>query len=89
MQELIHQASGILMTICYLFCNVPQIIKIVKTKSAKDISIGFLGLATAGHIFATIYGSFGSNNIWTFVCYGGGLISSLVLLVLWNKYGKA
>lgn len=88
MQEFIHQTSGIIMTFCYLFCSVPQIIKIIKTKSAKDISVGFLGLSIAGHSFATVYACFGANNIWAFVCYGGGLLSCLVLLYLWNKYGK-
>ena len=76
------------MTFSYLFCSIPQIIKIIKTKSAKDLSVGFLGLSVAGHTFASIYASFGANNIWAFVCYAGGLISSIVLLILWNKYGK-
>lgn len=88
MESAIHQLSGILMTICYLLCNIPQIIKIIKTKSAKDISVGFIWLSIAGHSFATIYASFGINNIWIFVCYGGGLLSCLILLVLWHLYGK-
>ena len=88
MKEIIHQTSGILMTICYLFCSVPQIIKIIKTKSAKDISIGFLGLSTAGHIFATVYASFGNNNVWTFICCSGSMVSSSMLVILWNKYSE-
>jgi uncharacterized protein with PQ loop repeat len=39
-KELIYQVSGLLMTFCYLVCTLPQIIKTLKTKSAKDISAG-------------------------------------------------
>jgi uncharacterized protein with PQ loop repeat len=87
-KELIYQASGLLMTFCYLICTVPQIIKTYKTKSAKDISAGSLGLVVSGHIFSIVYATFGSNNIWVFVCALGGLISSVIMLILWSKYGK-
>jgi len=71
-----------------LICTVPQIIKTYKTKSAKDISAGSLGLVVSGHIFSIVYATFGSNNIWVFVCALGGLISSVIMLILWSKYGK-
>lgn len=87
-KELIHSSSGILMTVCYLLCTVPQIVKTIRTKSAKDISIGTLGLTICGHIFAAVYGTFGNNNFWTFVCYIGGLLSSGTMIYLWNKYGR-
>jgi len=87
-KELIYQASGLLMTFCYLICTIPQIIKTYKTKSAKDISAGSLGLVVSGHIFSIVYATFGSNNIWVFVCALGGLISSVIMLILWSKYGK-
>jgi uncharacterized protein with PQ loop repeat len=85
---LVYQISGILMTFCYLFCTIPQIIKTIKTKSAKDISVGSLGLVVSGHIFSIIYATFGSNNIWVFVCALGGLLSAITMLILWNLYGK-
>jgi uncharacterized protein with PQ loop repeat len=87
-KELIYQVSGLLMTFCYLVCTLPQIIKTLKTKSAKDISAGSLGLAVAGHMFAIVYATFGSNNIWVFVCSLGGLLAAVTMLILWNKYGK-
>jgi uncharacterized protein with PQ loop repeat len=87
-KELIYQVSGLLMTFCYLICTVPQIIKTYKTKSAKDISAGSLGLVVSGHIFSIVYATFGSNNIWVFVCALGGLLSSVIMLILWSKYGK-
>jgi len=88
MEHIVQQVAGILMTICYLLCNVPQIVKIIKTKSAQDISVGFIWLSIAGHSFATVYALFGVNNVWIFVCYGGGLLSCIILLILWNLYGK-
>lgn len=87
-KELIYQVSGLLMTFCYLICTVPQIIKTYKTKSAKDISACSLGLVVSGHIFSIVYATFGSNNIWVFVCALGGLLSSVIMLILWSKYGK-
>jgi uncharacterized protein with PQ loop repeat len=87
-KELIYQLSGLLMTFCYLVCTIPQIIKTIKTKSAKDISAGSLGLVVSGHIFSIVYATFGSNNIWVFVCALGGLLSAITMLILWNKYGK-
>ncbi len=76
------------MTFCYLFCPMPQIIKTIKTKSAKDISVGSLGLVVSGHIFSIIYATFGSNNIWVFISALGGLLLTTAMLILWNKYGK-
>jgi uncharacterized protein with PQ loop repeat len=87
-KDLIYQLSGIMMTFCYLFCTIPQIIKTFKTKSAKDISIGSLGLVVSGHIFSIIYATYGSNNMWTFVCALGGLFSAVIMIILWNKYGS-
>jgi uncharacterized protein with PQ loop repeat len=87
-KELVYQVSGLLMTFCYLICALPQIVKTFKTKSAKDISAGSLGLVVSGHIFSIVYATFGSNNIWVFVCALGGLLSSVIMLILWSKYGK-
>jgi uncharacterized protein with PQ loop repeat len=87
-KELIFHVSGLLMTFCYLVCTIPQIIKTIKTKSAKDISAGSLGLVVSGHIFSIVYATFGSNNIWVFVCALGGLLSAVTMLILWSKYGK-
>jgi MtN3 and saliva related transmembrane protein len=87
-KELVYQVSGLLMTFCYLICTLPQIIKTYKTKSAKDLSVGSLGLVVSGHMFSIVYATFGSNNIWVFVCALGGLLSSVTMLILWSKCGK-
>lgn len=87
-KDLVCLMSGVLMTTCYLMCGIPQIIKTIKTKSVKDISVWSLSLAAAGHTFASIYGTFGHNNFWTFVCYFGGLSTAFTMLVLWYIYKK-
>lgn len=87
-KELIFHISGLLMTFCYLVCSIPQIMKIIKTKSAKDISVGSLGLVISGHAFSIIYATFGSNNLWVFVCALVGLLTAIIMLILWSKYGK-
>jgi uncharacterized protein with PQ loop repeat len=88
MKDLIYISSGILMTFCYLFCGVPQIIKTFKTKSAKDISIWSVCIVAVGHASAIVYASFGYNNFWLFVCYFGGLVTAATMLYLWIRYGK-
>jgi uncharacterized protein with PQ loop repeat len=88
MSNVVHVLSGIAMTFCYLVCGIPQIIKTFKTKSAKDLSLGTIALTSAGHSFAIVYGLFGSNNFWTFVCYIGGLTTTTTMCFLWMKYGR-
>jgi hypothetical protein len=87
-KDLIYQISGLAMAFCYLFCGIPQILKIIKTKSAVDISVGSIGLMISGHIFSIIYATYGTNNMWTFICAIGSLLSAITLLILWSKYGK-
>lgn len=88
MKDSIHLLSGIMMTTFYILCGVPQIVKTFRTKSAKDISVGTLLLSIGGHSSASIYAMFGANNFWVFVCYFGGLATSITMLVLWWLYGK-
>ena len=41
MKELIREISGIIMTLSFMLCYVPQIMKIFKNRSSKDVSLGF------------------------------------------------
>jgi uncharacterized protein with PQ loop repeat len=50
-KDSIYQVSGLLMIFCYLVCNIPQIIKTIKTKFAKDLSVGSLGLIVSSPSF--------------------------------------
>ena len=83
-----NDVFGILMTVCFITCYIPQMIKIVKTKSVKDISPMMYVIATLGNLFAILYGVGGEIKPWlvieSFVC----LILTCLVLGLWYKYEK-
>ena len=79
---------GSLMTFCYTVCYFPQIIKTVKTKQAKDLSVEWIALALCGHVFGIVYASFSANNLWLYVSYIAGVCCTTTLLILCKKYGK-
>lgn len=83
---MLQDLAGILMTVCYAGCYLPQILKIYKTKRAKDLSVGLITLSIFGAIFGIIYASYTSNNSWLFISYGIGLVLSSILLFLQRKY---
>ena len=67
MAEYIGYIGGLLTTLCY----VPQIIRVFRLKSAKEISLLFTILLLVG------------VAVWLFY----GIILSLVPLILWNSIG--
>ena len=38
-QEIIKEVAGIVMTLCFMFCYIPQIVKIFKNMKSGNISI--------------------------------------------------
>ena len=67
MSEYLGYIGGIFTTFCY----VPQVIRIFRLKSAKEISLPFTLMLLIG------------TMIW--LCYG--IILSLVPIILWNSIG--
>ncbi len=67
MPEYLGYIGGIFTTFCY----VPQVIRIFRLKSAKEISLPFTLMLLIGTV------------IW--LCYG--IILSLVPIILWNSIG--
>jgi MtN3 and saliva related transmembrane protein len=65
--EYLGLIGGFLTTICY----VPQIIRIYKLKSARDISLPFTSMLFIGVIIWLIY----------------GIILKLVPIIIWNSIG--
>jgi MtN3 and saliva related transmembrane protein len=53
---LITTVFGYLAAACTTISFIPQAVKVYKTKSAKDISLGMFSLMTAGVLFWLIYG---------------------------------
>ena len=48
---------GWVATALVTFCNIPQLIKVIKTNRSKDISLLFIILLVLSHICWIIYGS--------------------------------
>ncbi len=78
---------GIIAALLTTFGFVPQIIKIYKTKSAKDVSIMTLFQFSTGTFLWTLYGIYISDpiiivaNIITF-------ITVIITVILYYRYNK-
>lgn len=74
--------AGLLTTFSYL----PQVLKTLKTKSARDLSIHWLSIMTIGSVFWMIYGYFISS--FPLIFFNMVLIvMTACLLVSKFKYG--
>ena len=69
------------------FANLPQIWKIFKTKSAKDISIVTYIILTVGNIVWLLYG-IEIKSLPIFIMEGIGLVEFIVILVGCYMFGK-
>ena len=54
--DIFFDSLGLIGGIIFTVCNIPQLIKIVKTKSSKDISLASLFLYFIGSTLILIYG---------------------------------
>ena len=83
MTEYLGYLGGFLTTICY----IPQIVRIIKLKSARDISLPFTILLLIGVIAWLLYGIFLALIpviIWNSI----GTVIIAVLLYSKLKYGR-
>ena len=83
MIEYLGLIGGFLTTICY----VPQIIRIIKLKSAQDISLPFTTMLLVGVIIWFVYGII-LKLVPIIVWNGIGMIICFTLLLSKLKYGK-
>ena len=80
--------------IAFAVCSLPQVIKAIKTKSTKDISLFFIILSIIGNVFSAIY-IFYTNyimNYWQipqYFNYGTALTLIVILMFLKIRYDKA
>ena len=58
-----HIIFGTIAAILTTFANVPQLVKIIKTKEAKSLSLSTIFLLFLGLLFWTIYGFLVSDYI--------------------------
>jgi uncharacterized protein with PQ loop repeat len=86
MKDLIAQVAGMLMTLCFMFCYVPQIIKIYKSKYSKGLSLTLVIMSICGYVCGMIYMFLTEFGIWWFMNYCVGLLMCCVLVYAWFKY---
>ena len=78
---------GILMTICFVTCYIPQIIKMIKTRKSEDVSLLSYLIILIGTAFSALYSiSLGKTAVYLLIqnilCVG--LI--LITITLWFRY---
>jgi len=85
-KDLVRDISGMIMTVSFMLCYIPQIIKIIKTESSSDLSPTMIVLGLVGYITGMIYMYSNVFGIWWFLNYFTGIISSSVLFYYWFKH---
>lgn len=81
-----RDVSGAIMAISFMLCYLPQILKIIKTRSSVDVSPTMIFLGLSGYIFGMIYMFLNVFGTWWFLNYMTGIISSLFLLYYWYRH---
>jgi len=82
----IKHISGAIMALAFMSCYIPQITRIIKTKSSKDLSPVMIILGLIGYISGIIYMFSNVFGLWWFLNYTTGIATSLILLYYWNKH---
>lgn len=85
-KSLARDVSGAVMAIAFMSCYVPQISKIIKTRSSADISPLMIIFGLIGYIFGMIYMFLNVFGLWWFFNYASGIITSSVLFYYWFKH---
>lgn len=85
---IIREVAGLIMTICFMFCYVPQIIKIFKNKSSHDVSLGLILMSIGGYISGMVYLFTGTFGLWWFTNYCVGLVMCSILVWAWFRYRR-
>ena len=88
MKEIITEFFGIIMTLSFMFCYVPQIVKIYNNKSSEGVSLTLIIMCIVGYISGMVYMFLTSFGLWWFMNYSVGLIMCSILIHAWFKYKK-
>ena len=84
---MIYKIIGLVAATLTMFSFVPQIIKVIKTKSAHDVSIITLIQLSLGVTLWIIYGLYLRDFIIVFA-NSVTLITLLIILTLYHRYGR-
>lgn len=77
---------GYIGAFCLLVCDIPQLLKIYKRKSVRDISIVMLCLWQIGAVSMFSYVMFTTQTVPLLITYGITSCVSTVMLTLYCKY---
>lgn len=88
MKDILRESAGIIMALCFMFCYVPQILKIIKTKSSEDVSLSLIFMCMGGYAFGLLYMFLTTFALWIFLNYTFGLVMSSILVYICFKYKK-
>jgi len=77
---------GALMSLSFVLSYLPQIIKMIVTKKAKDVSVWTYGTCVHGYIAGLIWLFLTGFQFWLFLNFFVGLILSLTVIYLWYKF---
>ena len=78
---------GLTAAILTMFSFVPQIVKVIKTRSAKDVSLITLVQTTVGVFLWFIYGM-AKNDLIIILANAVSFITLIILLTIYYKYGR-
>ena len=70
-----------------MFSFIPQIVKVIKTRSAKDVSLINLVQTTVGVFLWFIYGM-AKNDLIIILANAVSFITLIILLTFYYKYGR-
>lgn len=86
MQDSLIALIGFAAAFCTTAAYVPQVMRIWRTRSTQDISLGMFLVMTAGLIFWLIYG-FSLHSFPIIACNGATLVLTSIILVLKLRHG--
>jgi MtN3 and saliva related transmembrane protein len=86
MESSLASLAGFAAAFCTTAAYVPQVVRIWRTRSTQDISLGMFLVMTLGLIFWLIYG-FAIGSLPVIVCNGATLIMTGTILVLKLRHG--
>jgi uncharacterized protein with PQ loop repeat len=86
--NVLREFAGIAMACCFIFCNIPQIYKIIKNKSSTDVSLSLIVMCALGGCFGILYNFLSGFAFWFFLNHAIGVVTTSVLLYVWFKYKK-
>jgi uncharacterized protein with PQ loop repeat len=85
----LENALGFIYNFCFIVCYWPQIIKAIRRKSIKNVSLSLFTLSIIGYASAIGYTLLrvGYDFWWLFNYFAGGF-SAITMVIVYFKYRK-